>query len=255
MNTPDLIGHFDKRSSSYDKKGLWVHDPSVMAITIEFLDLVPHQRIIDVGAGTAAALENALLACPSLDRCVALDLSEQMLSTIRNVRIEKRIQDAHALPFPDASFDIALCRQVLHYLQDIDHCLDEINRVLAPKGNIVIGQITPFSEKDELWWKRILYVRQPLRRHLLTLNDIITMLLRHSFVVVRVSQIRAKESLNSWLERYQDSQEQLDTVRTLHLSAPPEYQDIHRFQEVNGDLLFDNCWTFIRACKSSYFDQ
>jgi len=231
-----------------------VNDPSVMSLTMDFLDLMPGQRILDVGAGTGTVLENALSACPSLARCVAVDLSQPMLTTIRDLRIHRAVQDAHELSFPDASFELAICRQVLHYLEDIDRCLGEINRVLAQRGSVVIGQITPFNEKDELWWKQILSARQPLRQHFLTLNDIVTMLLRHSFVVVRVSQIRAKESLNSWLGRYQDSQEQVDAVRMLHVSAPVEYQDIHRFREINGDLVFDNCWTFIRACKSSYFD-
>lgn len=254
MNSKNLVDHFDQRATSYDEKGLWVRDPSVMSLTTEFLDLSSGQRLLDIGAGTGAVLENAILACPSLGSCVALDISLEMLSAIRDPRIEKCVHDASEIPFPNDSFDIALCRQVLHYFDDIDRSLAEIFRVLDKKGVVIIAQITPFNEKDEEWWKKILMVRQPLRKHFVTLNDIITALIKVSFLVTKVSQVRAKESLNSWLARYSDSQEQVDEVRNLHLNAPLMYQTIHKFQQANGDIIFDNCWTFIRACKPSFFE-
>jgi SAM-dependent methyltransferase len=44
--------------------------------------------------------------------------------------------DAHAMPFPDASFDLVVGRSILHHL-DLEVALKEIRRVLRPSGKAV----------------------------------------------------------------------------------------------------------------------
>lgn len=242
----DLIQHFTERAASYDQAE-WVHDPAIMGVILDFLGPARGQRIVDVGAGTGAVLAGALAACPSLGRCVAVDLSYQMLAQSRHPRTLSCCGDAASMPFPDGSFDAAVCRQSLHYVEDLDQCLREIHRVLVPAGVLVVGQMTPFGETDEEWWKMIVKTRQPLRRRCLTLHDLLAALMRAAFNVVRTVQVRATESLNAWLERYQRSAAQVAEVRRLHLEAPSQYKELHRFRYVAGDTLVDNCWTFIRA--------
>lgn len=248
MSIRDLIQHFRERAAAYDRAE-WVHDPVVMAATLDFLGLAPHQRVLDVGAGTGAVLAGAWAACPSLNTCVALDISREMLAHIHDPRILVCCGNAERLPFPDGSFDVAVCRQTLHYVEDLDQCLREIHRVLTATGAMVVGQMTPFGEADEDWWKAIVRTRQPLRRRCLTLHELLAALMRNALTVVRTSQIRATESLNAWLERYERSAAQTAEVRRLHLEAPPAYRELHRFRYAAGDTLVDNCWTFIRALK------
>lgn len=245
----DIIQHFAERAESYDQTE-WVHDPAVMSVTLDFLGLCPGQRLLDIGAGTGAVLTSALAACPLLGDCVALDICREMLSHIRDPRIHICCQDGESLPFADGSFDVVLCRQTLHYMYAIDRCLGEIHRVLDRDGAFIISQTTPFGEADESWWKAVVKARQPLRRHYLTLHELLEFLLRSAFTVVRLSQVRATESLNSWLRRYERSAEQITEVRRLHREAPEAYRETHRFRQVGDDLLLDNCWTFIRACKA-----
>ena len=245
----DLSRHFKERAATYDKAE-WVHDPSVMAVTLDFLDLAPGRRILDIGAGTGAVLAAALATCPSLGKCVAFDLSPEMLAHIHDARISTCCGTAEHLPFPDGSCDAAVCRQSLHYVEDLDQCLQAIHDVLTATGVVVVGQMTPFGETDEDWWKTIVTTRQPLRRRCLTLHELLAALMRNGFTVVKTAQIRATESLNAWLERYQWSAAQADEVRRLHLEAPAAYKELHRFRFVEGDTLVDNCWTFVRARKS-----
>lgn len=246
----DLIRHFRERAATYDKAE-WVHDPCVMTVTLDFLDLAPGRRVLDVGAGTGAVLAAALAACPSLGKCAAFDLSGEMLAHVRDPRILTCCGDAESLPFSSGSFEAVACRQSLHYVRDLDRCLRAIHRVLTAGGILVVGQMTPFGETDEEWWKAIVTTRQPLRRRCLTLHELLAVLMRNAFTVVRTAQIRATESLNAWLERYQQSTEQVAEVRRLHFEAPPAYKELHRFRQVEGDTLVDNCWTFIRARKSA----
>lgn len=173
-----------------------------------------------------------------------------MLDQIDDPRIHKHCENAEILTLPDCTFDSALCRQVLHYVSDPQQCLRSIYRILKESGSLIIGQVTPFSEKDEEYWKRILVARQPLRKHFLTLHDLVKLLVERSFVIVRVAQTRARESLNLWLDRYKEPKAHKELIRSLHHEAPEWYKEIHAFDMRGQDIVFENCWTFIRAVKA-----
>ena len=60
--------------------------------------------------------------------------------------------DATALPFPDDSYDVALCQMGLMFIEDRSAALTETRRVLAPGGRLVIntpGRIQPAFELME----------------------------------------------------------------------------------------------------------
>jgi ubiquinone/menaquinone biosynthesis C-methylase UbiE len=245
----EVAEHFAQRACSYEKRGLWVADPLVMSVTLDFLGLAGDEIVLDAGAGTGTVLHSALHSCPTLRLPVAVDCSGEMLVQIKDVRIPRVVADGTRLPFAAQTFDVVLCRQVLHYLESPVCLLQEAFRVLRPGGRVVIGQITPFSEVDEDYWRRIILARQPLRKYALTLHDCLDFTAAANFRIVKVTQIRAKESLNSWLSRYSSGLENEIHVRRLHADAPEDYKIIHRFSPMGDDLIFDNCWTFIRAQK------
>lgn len=47
--------------------------------------------------------------------------------------------DAHAMPYPDSSFDMVICNAVLEHVAEPLTIMAEIKRVTAPGGLIVIG--------------------------------------------------------------------------------------------------------------------
>lgn len=243
---PDLTRHFAQRAATYDLAP-WVRDPRILATTIAFIDPRPGQRIIDLGAGTGAVLEAVLAACPDVGLCVAVDISPDMLARVRDSRIRACRGDAQELPGADSAFDVAVCRQTLHYVDDLHRCLREVRRVLRPDGALVVGQMTPFGAEDETYWEAIVRLRQPLRRHDLTPAELTHLVRSSGFRVIRTTQVRARESLNSWLARYEDTDRQLAELRRLHLEAPEPYRRIHNFEQRGDDILLDNCWTFLRA--------
>lgn len=96
-------------------------------------------RAIDVGAGAGGFWDN-----PSTPRSVALtltDLSPGMVdaSTARARSLGYRTVtgrecDAQALPYPDASFDVAVANHMLYHVPDPDRAVAELARVLRPDG-------------------------------------------------------------------------------------------------------------------------
>lgn len=101
------------------------------------------ERIVDIGSGPGLmAAELADLVGERGNIC-GVDSSESMiaLSSARCANrpwLQFRKSDATALPYPDRSFDAAVCVQVLEYVRDIGAALAELFRVLRPGGRAVI---------------------------------------------------------------------------------------------------------------------
>jgi ubiquinone/menaquinone biosynthesis C-methylase UbiE len=94
-------------------------------------------RLLDVGGGMGR------MAIPlSARHFVTLtDLSPQMLDLARpyaGPRLNFKVADACALPFPDASFDAVVCIDVVPHLLEPQQAMAEARRVLRPGGRIVI---------------------------------------------------------------------------------------------------------------------
>src|SRR6185312_5476791 len=77
-------------------------------------------------------------------RVCGIDPSESMLAIARTragaggAAIELKPGDANTIPYPDASFDVAIATQVLEYVPDVPGALLEIRRVLRPDGCFLI---------------------------------------------------------------------------------------------------------------------
>jgi SAM-dependent methyltransferase len=74
----------------------------------------------------------------------------------------KVVQDwGEQLPFPDASFDLVNCRQVLHHAHDLRRLCAEIARVLKPGGRFVAAREHVVSRREDL---PIFLAAHPLHR-------------------------------------------------------------------------------------------
>jgi len=104
------------------------------------------ERILDVGCGPGfycAELREEVGAEGSI---VGLDSSPTMLAlAARRCEgrggVEFHQADATSLPVPDASFDAALCVQVLEYVPDVAAGLSELYRALRPGGRVVVWDV------------------------------------------------------------------------------------------------------------------
>lgn len=94
-------------------------------------------RVLDLGCGGGyLAEEFARLGCT----VTGVDPSEPSLEAARRharesgLPIDYRRGTAEAIPFPDASFDAAVCCDVLEHVPDVAAALRETARVLRPGG-------------------------------------------------------------------------------------------------------------------------
>jgi ubiquinone/menaquinone biosynthesis C-methylase UbiE len=101
-------------------------------VLANFIGRIQRRRILDVGTGTGRAAR--LLALGGA-HVTGVDASEAMLAVAREKAAEDGVTvafqrgDAHALDFPDRSFDVAVCLRVLMHTPKWRRCIAELCRV------------------------------------------------------------------------------------------------------------------------------
>lgn len=110
---------------------------------LEALHLAPGERVIDIGSGPGLLASEMAAAVGETGRVCGVDPSEAMLAIAHRRCAAQPWVEFHAgsaleLPYPHATFDLAVSTQVLEFVADIPAALAEIHRVLRPGGRAAI---------------------------------------------------------------------------------------------------------------------
>lgn len=140
--------YFAQMADTWDTvRALHYPNDAIESAVIERVGQGPFDQVIDIGTGTGRMLT---LLAPFARRAEGIDLSHQMLTVARanldasgvtNARVRKG--DAAATPFPDASADLVIVHQVLHYVDAPKRVLAEAGRLLRPGGRLVVVDFAP----------------------------------------------------------------------------------------------------------------
>jgi demethylmenaquinone methyltransferase/2-methoxy-6-polyprenyl-1,4-benzoquinol methylase/phosphoethanolamine N-methyltransferase len=122
--------------------------------SIEFAQIMPGERVLDVGCGTGDLTLLAQERAGSTGQVCGLDPSPEMIEVARGKAVRQRaavdfrVGVIERLPYPDGSFDVVLSSLMMHHLPaDLKPiALAEIRRVLCrpdtvsgePTGRLVI---------------------------------------------------------------------------------------------------------------------
>src|SRR5256885_14135014 len=104
------------------------------------------ERALDVGCGAGAL---ALALAPLVREVVGVDRVPELLAQARTraaqfANVELVEADATALPFPDASFDLAATVRTLHHVPRPELVIAELTRGTRPGGTVLVAdQIAP----------------------------------------------------------------------------------------------------------------
>lgn len=109
----------------------------------EEVPLHPDDEVLSVGCGPG--FETAVLAqqVDGEGSVTGIDVNEEVLAAARDrcgklTQVSFQHGDVTDLPVVDESYDLAIAKQVLQFVDDIDSALDELFRVLKPGGRIAI---------------------------------------------------------------------------------------------------------------------
>lgn len=114
-------------------------------IILGFLKASPasgQSAVLDIGCGSSRIIQD-------LPEAVGLDILLPKLRFLRD-RHARLVQGSlFALPFPDSSFDVLICSEVIEHVPDRPPVFEEMTRVLRPGGTLILG--TPDYGR-RLWW-------------------------------------------------------------------------------------------------------
>ncbi len=125
------IDHFNLIAGFYDRVGKLNITESLLGL----LSLTPRSVLLDAGGGTgrvAAALRGLV------KEVFVADVSEGMLRRAAGKGLAAVCAPAESLPFPTGSIDRIIMIDALHHVMDQRRTADELKRVLAPGGRILV---------------------------------------------------------------------------------------------------------------------
>jgi ubiquinone/menaquinone biosynthesis C-methylase UbiE len=131
-------------------------DPRIyhVKLLLDHLGDLTGKRALDVGCGKGRFARIFLERYPDAE-IWGLDISEEMLKHVP-AGIHTRAGSMTALPFDDASFDVAYATESLEHAVEIDVAVGEICRVVKPGGRIAIidKNVEHFGKLKTPEWER-----------------------------------------------------------------------------------------------------
>jgi len=147
------LGHLDNTKRLFDQTAENYDESQAGKFTSkmykEFLRRLEGKtgKILDVGCGTG----NVLLQLAGEGReLYGADISENMVRVAREklgTNASIAVANVEKLPFDSTFFDILICNASFHHYPSPEKALAEMNRVLKPNGQLVIGEgyaVQPF---------------------------------------------------------------------------------------------------------------
>lgn len=161
-------------------------------------------KLADIGCGTGYHLKRYQERGFEI---TGVDGSEEMLKQARlaNPRIEFIQTDVDEIPLPSATYDYALCIEVLRYLPDILPGLKEIKRILKPNGTALITAAPLYQANLYPMVNRIVLKAKSgnltqLKQYFHTFSELREKSLAAGFTDVEIHGVYGGFSI--WLERF-----------------------------------------------------
>jgi SAM-dependent methyltransferase len=128
---------------------------------------------------------------------------------------------AENLPFPDASFDVVLCRFTAHHWQNMEAGLRQARRVSKPGGRgVFIDTITPADRVLDTHLQAIDLLRDASHVRNYSVAEWIGSLARSGFAIEGITMRRMRMEFASWTARTRTPADHAKAILSLQAGAP-----------------------------------
>ena len=117
------------------------------------------------------------------------------------------------LPFPDRSFDVVLCRFVVHHLAEPAVALGELRRVCRPSGRVVVADLTALDDTVATRHNALERLRDPSHTVALSEDALVAAVAGAGFQVRATDRHEHHIDLEGWLDRAHTPPGPADEVR------------------------------------------
>ncbi|MGL4732748.1 MAG: class I SAM-dependent methyltransferase [Fusobacteriaceae bacterium] len=112
------------------------------ATVLSWISVEEDKKILDLGCGKGELLEQIKRKFDNF-QLFGVDISPKMIekARLKNDEIEFKVGDSENLDFSDNFFEVVTCLNSFHHYENPEKSLAEMYRVLAPEGNLILGEI------------------------------------------------------------------------------------------------------------------
>jgi SAM-dependent methyltransferase len=190
------------------------------------LDPVRSDRALDVGTGGGHA---ALALAPAVASVDAIDPTPEMLAVAGRLAAQRGIANvtytlatADALPFPDATFDVAISRFSVHHWPQPGPAFREIRRVVRPGGRLgLVDMLAPEDGPLDTFLNAVELLRDASHARSLRVSEWLAVLGAAGFEARLERTWELEHDVDSWLAQTAPAPWRADAVRALLRDAPP----------------------------------
>jgi SAM-dependent methyltransferase len=208
-------------------------------------------RVLDLGCGGGHV---SYRAAPHVAEVVACDVTAPMLDAVAATAAERGLTNitvrqaaAEKLPFPDASFDIVLCRFTTHHWQNMEAGLREARRVLKPGNRAVfIDVIAPADPVLDTHLQAIELLRDVSHVRDYTAAEWIAALSRSGFAIEGITVRNLWMDFPIWTARTRTPATHVDAIRSLQVACPAIVREHFAITE-NGSFDLEVAAMVVRA--------
>ncbi len=182
-------------------------------------------RALDLGCGGGHV---SYRAAPHVAEVVACDVTSEMLDAVAvtaagrglsNIRVQQAA--AESLPFPDASFDIVLCRFSTHHWPNMEAGLREARRVLRPSAPaLFIDVVAPANPALDSHLQAVELLRDASHVRDYSTAEWIAALARSGFTLSAISVRTLRMEFPVWTARTRTPPVHAEAIRSLQSASP-----------------------------------
>ncbi len=195
-------------------------DPDRVMRLVRAVGATPDFRALEVACGPGHV---ALVMAAHVGEMTGVDLTEAPLIIaearrkergIANLRFERG--DAAALPYPDKTFDIVVCRFAFHHFTEPPHVLAEMVRLCRPGGVIGVHDliVSEFTERAA-YQNGFENLRDPSHTRAYPLTALLALFTAAGLEITHVSTESLTPDVEDWLARAQTPEASAVEVRRL----------------------------------------
>lgn len=182
-------------------------------------------RVLDLGCGGGHV---SYRAAPHVAAVVACDVTASMLEAVAATAAERGLANitvqqgaAEALPFPDAAFDVVLCRFTTHHWQDMESGLRQARRVLKPGGSgVFIDSVAPADRVLDSHLQAVELLRDASHVRNYSTAEWVAALARAGFALDGITRRTLRMEFPVWTARTRTPPSHQAAIRSLQDGAP-----------------------------------
>jgi len=146
--------YFKETACKWDEIRKDYYDENLRDVIIQKANIKTGNIVLDIGCGTGFLSLGVAKAVGKNGKAMGIDISEEMMKKAKEnlsmagfSNIEFRVGDAENIPLEDNSVDLVVGNMVLHHCPNPESAIEEMARVLKPKGRLVLADMEEHKEK------------------------------------------------------------------------------------------------------------